>query len=92
MGTAEALGSATGAIIAGVLVDRVPLRPLLNAQAAIYITAGVLAGALIARHRAEYPPESAVTPSALPPMAAPAPRRSRSRRSNQRRHRMRPVS
>jgi predicted MFS family arabinose efflux permease len=61
MGTAEALGSATGAIIAGVLVDRVPLRPLLNAQAAIYITAGVLAAALIARHRAGYSPESAVT-------------------------------
>jgi MFS family permease len=70
MGTAEALGSATGAIIAGILVDRVPLRPLLNAQAAIYITTGLLAGALIARNRAEHSPESAATPTAFPPMAA----------------------
>ncbi|CAN5842142.1 hypothetical protein BH24ACT5_BH24ACT5_15210 [soil metagenome] len=52
MGTAEAVGSATGAIVAGSLVDRVPLRPLLNAQAAIYLATGVLAAFLIARHRA----------------------------------------
>ena len=51
MGTAEAIGGATGAIIAGALVDRVALRPLLNAQAMIYVSTGVLAWAFMARHR-----------------------------------------
>ncbi len=52
MGTAEALGTATGAILSGILIDRIPLRPLLNAQAAIYITTGALATVLITRrHR-----------------------------------------
>lgn len=49
MGTSEAIGSAIGAIAAGTLIDRVPLRPLLNAQAAIYLTTGVLAAAFLAR-------------------------------------------
>ena len=54
MGTAEAVGGATGAILAGALVDSVPLRPLLNTQAAIYVTTGVLAAVFIARHRNQH--------------------------------------
>lgn len=53
MGTADAIGSATGAIVAGALIDHAPLRPLLNAQAAIYLTSGALAAVLIARSQHE---------------------------------------
>ncbi len=56
MGTAEAVGSAIGAITAGALIDRLALRPLLNAQASIYLVTGALAAVLIARHRADHPP------------------------------------
>ena len=38
----EAIGAAIGSILAGVLVDRVPLVPLLDVQAGVYLTCGVL--------------------------------------------------
>lgn len=47
MGTAEAVGSAIGAIAAGALIDHVQLRPLLNAQAAVYVLTGILAVSLM---------------------------------------------
>lgn len=49
LGTAESLGIATGAIVAGSLIDQVALRPLLNIQAGIYLAASVLAAVLIVR-------------------------------------------
>ena len=49
LGTAEALGIATGAILAGSLIDQVPLRPLLNAEATISLTASALAAVLLLR-------------------------------------------
>lgn len=51
LGTTEAIGIAVGSIVAGVLVDRYDLAPILNGQAAIYITAGVLALFLVAPYR-----------------------------------------
>lgn len=51
LGTAEALGVAAGAIVAGALVDRVSLAPLLNGQAAIYLAASALAFVFVTRHR-----------------------------------------
>lgn len=49
MGTAQAVGSACGAIASGLLVDHVSLRPLLNAQAAIYVATGFLSLRVIAQ-------------------------------------------
>lgn len=43
----EAIGVTTGSILAGLLVDRVRLDVLLNAQGAIYLTAGILGLALL---------------------------------------------
>jgi predicted MFS family arabinose efflux permease len=43
IGATEAAGNALGSIAAGVLVDRVRLSVLLNAQVAIYLLCGVLA-------------------------------------------------
>lgn len=42
MGLADAVGTALGSIVVGVLVDRVALRPLLDAQAAVYLVAAGL--------------------------------------------------
>ena len=58
MGTAEAIGRAVGAIAAGALIDRVALRPLLNAQASIYLVTGALAAVLIVGHRADHAPRA----------------------------------
>jgi predicted MFS family arabinose efflux permease len=38
----EAVGASIGSILAGVLVDHLPLVPLLDAQAGVYLTCGVL--------------------------------------------------
>ncbi len=65
LGTAEAIGSAIGAITAGALIDHVPLRPLLDAQAAIYLSAGILAAVFIARPRADDAPAYRSVPGAL---------------------------
>lgn len=51
LGSSEAIGVAVGSIGAGVLVDHVSLGSILNAQAAIYLTAGALAMLFVARHR-----------------------------------------
>lgn len=43
MAAGEAIGITTGSIIAGLLVDHVKLNTLLNVQAAIYLSAGLIA-------------------------------------------------
>ena len=43
LNTTEAIGIAVGSIATGVLIDRLPLRPLLDAQATIYLAAGTIA-------------------------------------------------
>jgi predicted MFS family arabinose efflux permease len=53
MGSMEAVGAAAGSILAGVLVDRVALHVLLDAQAAVYLLSGVLAFVLVVPHRAQ---------------------------------------
>lgn len=47
MSAGEAIGVATGSIIAGLTVDHLNLTAVLNTQAAIYLTAGLLAAALV---------------------------------------------
>ena len=47
MGLADAVGTAVGSIVVGILVDHVSLRPLLDAQAAIYLVAGVLVAVFV---------------------------------------------
>jgi predicted MFS family arabinose efflux permease len=42
LNTAEAVGIAVGSIAAGLLIDRLPMRPLLNAQAGIYLIVGTV--------------------------------------------------
>jgi predicted MFS family arabinose efflux permease len=49
---AEAVGAAVGSILAGLLVDHLPLTTLLNAQAAMYLGCGMLVAALTWRRRA----------------------------------------
>ncbi|MEM9651180.1 MAG: MFS transporter [Actinomycetota bacterium] len=49
MSAGEAIGVTTGSIVAGLLVDRISLSVLLNAQATVYLTAGVLAFGLVRR-------------------------------------------
>lgn len=51
LGTAEAIGTAAGSIAAGVLIDHVSLRPLLNTQAGIYLATGAGAGVVLMRRR-----------------------------------------
>jgi MFS family permease len=51
MGTADAIGTAAGSIATGLLIDSLPLRWLVNAQAAIYLVAGAVAVALFAGRR-----------------------------------------
>lgn len=51
LGTAQSIGVATGSIVAGALVDRVDLAPLLNGQAAIYVAASALAFVFVRPHR-----------------------------------------
>lgn len=48
LGTAEATGSAVGAIAAGLLIDSVSLRILLNAQWTVEVVAGIAAALLVA--------------------------------------------
>ncbi len=47
MGMADAVGTAVGSITIGVLIDHVALRPLLDAQAAIYLVAAALAALFV---------------------------------------------
>jgi predicted MFS family arabinose efflux permease len=51
MGSLETVGVAAGSLVAGALVDHVPLRLLLNAQSAIYLATGVLAWRLVVPSR-----------------------------------------
>lgn len=51
MGTADAIGTATGSIAIGLLIDHVPLRSLVNAQATIYLVSGTVALSLFAGRR-----------------------------------------
>jgi hypothetical protein len=51
MGTADAIGTATGSIATGLLIDHLPLASLVNAQAAIYLVAGTVALSLFAGRR-----------------------------------------
>lgn len=51
MGTADAIGTAAGSIATGLLIDSLPLRWLVNAQAAIYLVAGAVAVALFTGRR-----------------------------------------
>ncbi len=48
--TSEAIGVAAGSIAAGVLVDYLPLEPILNTQAAIYLATGAMAMILARRN------------------------------------------
>ena len=48
LGTGEAIGSAIGSIAAGALIDHFALRPMLNAQATIYLLTGVTALVVLA--------------------------------------------
>lgn len=49
LGAGDALGVATGSIAAGLLVDRVELELLLNGQALIYVSTGVVTAVLLGR-------------------------------------------
>ena len=51
MGAADAFGTASGSILTGLLIDQLPLRSLVNAQAAIYLVAGAVALSLFAGRR-----------------------------------------
>ena len=51
MGTADAIGTATGSIATGLLIDHLPLRSLVNAQAAIYLVSGAVALSLFVGRR-----------------------------------------
>jgi MFS family permease len=51
MGTADAIGTAAGSIATGLLIDHLPLRSLVNAQAAIYLVSGAVALSLFAGRR-----------------------------------------
>lgn len=62
-----AVGAAMGSILAGLMIDRVPLWALLDAEATVYLTTGALALALmVPRHRrrpfgARHPPPPSCT-------------------------------
>jgi MFS family permease len=51
MGAADAAGTAAGSILTGLLIDHVALRPLVNAQAMIYVVSGAVALWLFAGRR-----------------------------------------
>lgn len=51
MGTADAMGTATGSIATGLVIDHLPLRSLVNAQAMIYVVSGAVALWLFAGRR-----------------------------------------
>ena len=51
MAAGEAIGVATGSILAGLTVDHIDLTVVLDSQAAVYLAAGLLAVALIRPHR-----------------------------------------
>ena len=51
MGTADAAGTATGSILTGLLIDHLPLRSLVNAQAMIYVVSGAVALSLFTGRR-----------------------------------------
>lgn len=53
MGTAGSLGTAIGSIITGVLIGRLSLRVLLNAQASIYVIGGLLAAIFVSTRHGE---------------------------------------
>ncbi len=59
MTTGEGIGMAIGAIVTGVLIDRLPLAVLLDGQAAIYIVVGLLAVLLVVPHRSYRRPNGA---------------------------------
>ena len=50
MRSVESIGQAGASILAGVLVDTVPLDALLDAQALVYLVCGGLALVLVRRH------------------------------------------
>jgi MFS family permease len=50
MRSVESIGQAGASILAGVLVDAVPLNALLDAQAIVYLVCGLLALALVRRY------------------------------------------
>jgi hypothetical protein len=47
MRSSESIGAALGSVLAGVLVDTIPLTVLLDAQAIVYISCGVLMWTLV---------------------------------------------
>ena len=53
LGTSEAIGVATGSVIAGIVVDYLPLEPILNTQASIYLATG--AAALVLTKKLRFP-------------------------------------
>ncbi len=62
MGSADYIGTAAGSIATGVLMDRAPLRSLVNAQACVYLAAGTVALSLFVGRRghvAATPPDLA---------------------------------
>lgn len=63
MRTADAIGTAAGSIATGVLIDRVPLEILLDAQAAVYLVVGVVAVILFRASRGPDVQGSAGLPS-----------------------------
>jgi MFS family permease len=51
LNASEAVGIAVGSIASGLLIDRIPLRPLLDAQASIYLVTGAVAIVYVASTR-----------------------------------------
>ena len=56
---AEAVGVGIGSIASGLLVDRFPLRPLLDVEASVYLVAGAIALTRLARVPTEEPVDDA---------------------------------
>ena len=73
MGSLEAIGITTGALVAGTLVDHVPLRLLLDIQALIYVATGTLAFLLVVPRRRprDIPPAIGVVNTARRPLDSP---------------------
>ena len=77
MSAGEAIGLTTGSILAGLLVDHAKLSTLLNTQAAIYLSAGLLAFILVKPQGPEHTPEAhpdILDPRRTPPGRTPASR------------------